>query len=76
MVLKLDSSWKAPVITLSIKTQIQEETEGKAGKQKTKAVPFKKALSELPKLATRIKKGKELLKFIDRALKSMRVVLD
>ena len=64
MVLKLDSSWKAPVITLSIKTQIQEETEGKAGKQKTKTVPFKKALSELPKLAARIKKGEELLKIV------------
>ncbi|MDG2408861.1 MAG: hypothetical protein P8M53_07635, partial [Pirellulales bacterium] len=64
MVLKLDSSWKAPVISLSIKTQIQEETEGKAGKQKTKTVPFKKALSELPKLAARIKKGEELLKIV------------
>jgi hypothetical protein len=64
MVLKFDSSWKAPVITLSIKTQIQEETEGKAGKQKTKTVPFKKALSELPKLAARIKKGEELLEIM------------
>ena len=64
MVLKLDSSWKASVITLSIKTQIQEETEGKAGKKKTKTVALKKTFSELPKLATRIKKGEELLKII------------
>ena len=64
MVLKFATSWKASVITLSIKTQIQEETEGKAGKKKIKTVPLKKALSELPKLATRIKKGEELLKII------------
>ena len=60
MVLKLDSSWKAPVITLSIKTLKHEEVEGKGGKQKTKTVPLKKTFSELPKLAARIEKGEEL----------------
>ena len=64
MVLKLDSSWKAPVITLSIKTQIQDEVAGKDGKKKAKIVPLKKALSELPKLTARIKKGEELLKIV------------
>ena len=57
IVLKLAATWKEPIITLSVKTQIQEEVEGKGGKQKTKAVPLKKVLSELPKLAARIEKG-------------------
>ena len=69
MVLKLDSSWKAPVITLSIKTLKHEEVEGKGGKQKTKTVPLKKVLSELPKLAARIKKGEELLEIVKRVEK-------
>ena len=64
IILKLDSSWKAPVITLSIKTLMHQEVEGKAGKKKTKAVPLKKVLSELPKLAARIKKGEELLEIV------------
>ena len=64
MVLKLAATWKEPIITLSVKTLMHQETEGKAGKQKTKTVPFKKALSELPKLATRIKKGEELLEIV------------
>jgi len=64
MVLKLDSSWKAPVITLSIKTLKHEEVEGKGGKQKTKTVPLKKTFSELPKLAARIEKGERLLEIV------------
>jgi 2-oxo-4-hydroxy-4-carboxy--5-ureidoimidazoline (OHCU) decarboxylase len=69
IVLKLDSSWKEPIITLSVKTQIQEEVEGKGGKQKTKAVPLKKVLSELPKLAARIEKGERLLEIFQRVEK-------
>ena len=69
IILKLDSSWKAPVITLSIKTLMHQEVEGKAGKKKTKAVPLKKVLSELPKLAARIKKGEELLEIVKRVEK-------
>jgi hypothetical protein len=64
IILKLDSSWKAPVITLSVKTLKHEEVEGKGGKQKTKTVPLKKTFSELPKLAARIEKGERLLEIV------------
>ena len=69
IVLKLAATWKEPIITLSVKTQIQEEVEGKGGKQKTKAVPLKKVLSELPKLAARIEKGERLLEIFQRVEK-------
>jgi hypothetical protein len=69
MVLKLDSSWKAPVITLSVKTLRHEEVEGKGGKKKTKTVPLKKAFSERSELAARIEKGERLLEIVKRVEK-------
>ena len=69
LVLKAGSSWKPPVITLSLKTFFQTEVQGKDGKAKPKTLMLRKAFSEITKQDQEIEKLDALLDLLKRAEK-------
>jgi hypothetical protein len=69
IILKLDSSWKAPIVTLNIKTLLRIESEDKKGRKRTKYVPLRKAFAEIWKFDQQIKKLTALSELIQRVEK-------
>jgi len=67
VVVKLDTSWKEPIITLSIKTLLRVPVEDKKGKKRTKDVPLRKAFAEIHELNARTKKGEKIIETIEAA---------
>ncbi|MEC7696610.1 MAG: hypothetical protein VYA11_05900, partial [Planctomycetota bacterium] len=68
LVLKLATSWKDPEITLTGKTflPVKENDKKKPEKQKTKLMPFGKALKEIPELQKRYEGSKRVIAFIEK----------
>ena len=68
LVLKLATSWKNPEITLTGKTflPLKDNDKKKPEKQKTKMMPFGKALKEIPELQKRYEGSKRVIAFIEK----------
>ncbi|MDG2207671.1 MAG: hypothetical protein P8K78_07180 [Pirellulales bacterium] len=69
IVLNVGSSWKPPVITLSLKTFFQTEVQGKDGKAKPKTLMLRKAFSDISKQDQEIEKLDALLDLLKRVEK-------
>jgi len=66
-ILKLVASFKAPIISLRMKTLLRTGIEDKKGKKRTKDVPLRKAFAEIPELNARTKKGEKIIETIEAA---------